>query len=75
MSGLESFKEMLGSSEFFDGYEERTGTVVYDGDVIETIELVVCETDTSETVVIFCASDESFIDIVAKPKVVRMRPM
>ena len=74
MSGLESFKEMLSSSEFFEGFEERTGTVVYDGDVIETIELVVCSTETLETVVVFCASDESFIDIVSKPKVARMRP-
>lgn len=75
MSGLESFKEILCSSEFFDGFEERTGTVVYDGDVIETIELVVCSTEISEMVVVFCASDESFIDIVAKPKIVRMRPL
>lgn len=75
MSGLESFKEMLCSSEFFNGFEERTGTVVYDGDVIETIELVICSTEISETVVVFCASDESFIDIVAKPKIVRMRPL
>ena len=74
MSGLESFKDLLGGSEFFDGFKERTGSIVFEGDEIETIELVVCETDTSETVVIFCASDESFIDIVAKPKVVRMRP-
>lgn len=75
MSGLESFKEMLCSSEFFNGFEERTGTVVFDGDVIETIELVICSTETSETVAVFCASDESFIDIVSKPKAVRMRPL
>lgn len=74
MSGLESFKELLGSSEFFTGYEERTGTIVFDGDMIETIELVICSTEISETVVVFCASDESFIDVVSKPKVVRMRP-
>lgn len=75
MSDLESFKELVGSSEFYNGFEERTGSVVYDGDVIETIELMICSTETSETVVVFCASDESFIDIVAKPKIVRMRPL
>lgn len=74
MSGLESFKSLLCSSEFFGGFKERTGFLIFEGEKIDTIELVVCETDTSETIVIFCASDESFIDIVAKPKVSHMRP-
>lgn len=74
MTGLETFKELLGSSEYYGGYAERSGILIFDGDVIETIELVICETDTYETIAVFCASDESFIDIVSKTKVARMRP-
>lgn len=74
MSHLDSMRSMLVDSEFYDGAVERTGTILFDGEEIETIELVLCSTDKEESVAVFCASDESFIDIVVKPKVAKMRP-
>ena len=69
MTDLERFEEMMNNSDYMGGCIRRESCINYEGEKVDTIELVVADHGNMHTIAVFSASTESFITFIVEEEV------